>query len=79
MRIGAAVLRSPVIAPRGEAPFHHLGRRLLPVLVLGVLVLAGLLGAANPRQFLSQLRRFDFVLLAPIGVQFTSMSPCVTS
>jgi uncharacterized membrane protein YbhN (UPF0104 family) len=55
-----------VTAPRGAAPFQHLGRRLLPVLVLGVLVLAGLLGAANPRQFLAQLRRFDFVLLAPI-------------
>ncbi len=49
-----------------ETPFHHLGRRLLPVVVLGVLVLAGLLGAANPRQFLVQLRRFDFALLAPI-------------
>jgi uncharacterized membrane protein YbhN (UPF0104 family) len=31
-------------------------------------VLAGLLGVADPRQFLAQLRRFDFTLLAPILV-----------
>jgi uncharacterized membrane protein YbhN (UPF0104 family) len=44
----------------------HLGRRLLPVFGLGLLVLIGLLGVAHPRQFLAQLRHFDFALLAPI-------------
>lgn len=53
---------------RPEAPLHHLGRRLLPALALGALVVAGLLGAAHPRQFLAQLRRFDFALLLPILV-----------
>jgi glycosyltransferase 2 family protein len=51
---------------RPEAALYHLGRRLLPVFALGVLVLAGLLGLADPRHFLAQLRRFDFALLAPI-------------
>jgi glycosyltransferase 2 family protein len=51
---------------RPEAAFYHLGRRLLPVLVLGLLVLAGLLGAAHPRRFAEQLRHFDLSLLAPI-------------
>lgn len=45
---------------------YHLGRRLLPVFALGVLVVAGLLGLADPRRFAEQLRRFDFALLAPI-------------
>jgi uncharacterized membrane protein YbhN (UPF0104 family) len=39
---------------------------LLPAFLLGLLVLAGLLGAANPRRFAEQLRHFDFALLAPI-------------
>jgi uncharacterized membrane protein YbhN (UPF0104 family) len=51
---------------RPQAALYHLGRRLLPVFVLGLLVLIGLLGVAQPRQFLAQLRRFDFALLAPI-------------
>lgn len=33
---------------------------------LGLLVLAGMMGIADPRHFLAQLRRFDFALLAPI-------------
>ena len=51
---------------RPQAALYHLGRRLLPVFVLGLLVLIGLLGVAHPRQFLAQLRRFDFALLVPI-------------
>ena len=35
-------------------------------MLLGLLVVAGLLGAANPRRFAEQLRHFDFFLLAPI-------------
>ena len=58
---------SPAMEPRRpEAALYHLGRRLLPVFALGLLVLAGLLGLADPRHFLAQLRRFDFALLAPI-------------
>ncbi|HXM71572.1 MAG TPA: lysylphosphatidylglycerol synthase domain-containing protein, partial [Thermoanaerobaculia bacterium] len=53
-------------SPRPEVALYHLGRRLLPVFALGLLVLAGLLGLADPRHFLAQLRRFDFALLAPI-------------
>jgi uncharacterized membrane protein YbhN (UPF0104 family) len=63
----------PVAVPAGEEPaarpeaaLYHLGRRLLPVFALGLLVLAGLLGLADPRRFVEQLRRFDFALLAPI-------------
>jgi uncharacterized membrane protein YbhN (UPF0104 family) len=51
---------------RSEAALYHLGRRLLPALLLGLLVVAGLLGAAHPRRFAEQLRHFDFSLLAPI-------------
>ncbi len=51
---------------RPSAALYHLGRRLLPVFALGLLVLIGFLGVAHPRQFLAQLRRFDFALLAPI-------------
>ena len=36
------------------------------MLALGLLVLAGLLGLADPRRFAEQLRRFDLALLAPI-------------
>ncbi|MBV8202019.1 MAG: flippase-like domain-containing protein [Acidobacteria bacterium] len=57
--------RSPE-ARRADAALYHLGRRLLPVFALGLLVLAGLLGVADPRHFFVQLRRFDFALLAPI-------------
>jgi glycosyltransferase 2 family protein len=53
-------------AGREAVALYHLGRRLLPVFVLGALVLAGLLGLADPRRFWEQLRRFDYVLLAPI-------------
>lgn len=51
---------------RSDAALYHLGRRLLPAFALGLLVLAGLLGIADPRHFFAQLRRFDFTLLAPI-------------
>lgn len=57
---------TPADTAPADAALYHLGRRLLPAFGLGLLVLAGLLGAANPRQFLVQLRRFDFALLAPI-------------
>lgn len=63
--VGMPEASAPVAA---EAALYHLGRRLLPAFALGLLVLAGLLGAADPRQFLAQLRRFDFALLAPILV-----------
>jgi glycosyltransferase 2 family protein len=57
----------PAAEPRRpEAALYHLGRRLLPAFALGLLVLAGLLGLADPRHFFAQLRRFDFALLAPI-------------
>jgi glycosyltransferase 2 family protein len=61
----AAAAEAPA-PPRPDAALYHLGRRLLPAFALGLLVLAGLLGLADPRQFLAQLRRFDFALLAPI-------------
>jgi uncharacterized membrane protein YbhN (UPF0104 family) len=72
---GAPGARPPALAPvplpepepwRSDAALYHLGRRLLPVFALGLLVLAGLLGIADPRHFFAQLRRFDFALLAPI-------------
>jgi uncharacterized membrane protein YbhN (UPF0104 family) len=44
----------------------HLARRLAPALGLGLLVAAGLVGAASPGRFLAELRRFDFRLLVPI-------------
>ncbi|MBV8199619.1 MAG: flippase-like domain-containing protein [Acidobacteria bacterium] len=60
--------RSTPPAPRPEAALYHLGRRLLPVFALGLLVMAGMVSVAHPRQFVAQLRHFDFALLAPILV-----------
>jgi uncharacterized membrane protein YbhN (UPF0104 family) len=62
----AAAAPAAAPAPEAGAPLYHLGRRLLPVFALGVLVLVGLLGLADPRRFAVQLRHFDFALLAPI-------------
>jgi uncharacterized membrane protein YbhN (UPF0104 family) len=60
---------APVDSGESERPLpalFHLGRRLLPAVVLGLLVAAGLLGAAHPGRFIAQLRRFDYTLLGPI-------------
>jgi uncharacterized membrane protein YbhN (UPF0104 family) len=60
---------APAAGPAGTdggAVVEHLGRRLLPAFGLGLLVLAGMLGAASPARFLGELRRFDFRLLVPI-------------
>jgi glycosyltransferase 2 family protein len=61
----AAVPAAAANAPQ-EVGLQHLGRRLLPVFLLGLLVVAGMLTAASPKRFLNELRHFDLRLLVPI-------------
>ncbi|HVT58959.1 MAG TPA: lysylphosphatidylglycerol synthase transmembrane domain-containing protein [Thermoanaerobaculia bacterium] len=57
----------PAPAAGGAAPpLYHLGRRLLPVFALGLAVVVGFLGLADPRRFAAALRQFDYALLVPI-------------